>query len=101
MRLVSHTAGIPFHPGGVASCLDPVFTHQCSNLSKGFVAQFSNVKGFGHGYISCLRGKPNGHGICWPGGASGYNLTDYLDGYRPARPESESARAESESARAG
>mmetsp|Transcript_42969 Transcript_42969/g.114942 ORF Transcript_42969/g.114942 Transcript_42969/m.114942 type:complete len:81 (-) Transcript_42969:8-250(-) len=80
MRLVAHTAGVPFHPRGVAMCLDPKFTHQCSNLSKGFVVQFHNVKGYGSAHISCLRGSPNGHGICWPGGKSGYNLNDYMNG---------------------
>lgn len=73
--LVFHTAGVPYQPASKGTCLDPVFTKGCANKGSGFVTLHLHQS---KPSISCLHaGKV---GICWPGGKSGYNINDFLDG---------------------
>lgn len=77
MNLTYHTAGVPYIPKNKGSCLDPVFTKACRNLKSGYVSYHHHKNSPS---ISCLHGQSKALGICWPGGASGYNLQSYLDG---------------------
>lgn len=76
-NLAYHTAGVPFQPRSRGSCLDPVFTKGCANKKAGFVTLHLHTT---KPSISCLHAGPGKVGICWPGGQSGYNLNDFLNG---------------------
>lgn len=78
MMLVFHTAGVPYRPAGKGSCLDPYFTKGCKKKGAGYVT-FHKGNARSEGAATACIQTPGGQGICWPGGASGYNINQFLD----------------------
>ena len=50
----------------------------CKNKSAGYVTQYKPSARSEGAATACIR-TAGGQGICWPGGASGYNINQFLD----------------------